>query len=230
MLVMMGAEKGGVGKSTAATNLAAWLAQRGEDVVLVDIDLQGSSTNWATTRSQDPSLPKVHCITKAGNISEALRDLGQRYSHVVVDAGGKDSIELRSASLVVDKVYMPLKASQFDLWTVETMDKLVAQARVYNPGLEAMAIVCMAPTNPQVTEAQEAKEMLADFSELKLSGVVMMERKVYRDASKQGRGVMEMGENKATNEIEALAREIYGQASSKTRARRKFAQPQRGVG
>lgn len=210
MRILFGIEKGGAGKSTAATNLAAFLAKQGEDVLLIDTDQQGSSSNWVATRNEDPKLGKVHCVAKTGNIADAIRDLGERYHHVIVDVCGRDSRELRSASLAVEKLYMPLKASQFDLWTVELMNEIIAQARVYNPELDAVALISMAPTNPQINEEREAREMLADFSELRLSKAVIRERKVYRDAQKLGRGVVEMNNAKAAAEIECLASEIYG--------------------
>jgi chromosome partitioning protein len=42
-----------------------------------------------------------------------------------------------------------------------------------------------------------------------LSGAIVRERKVYRDAIAEGRGVMEMGNEKAIAEVETLAKEIY---------------------
>ena len=69
----------------------------------------------------------------------------------------------------------------------------------------------MAPTNPRVNEERDAAEMLAEFSErLALSPCVTRERKAYRDAMREGMGVVEQSDAKASNEIEAITQEIYG--------------------
>lgn len=49
--------KGGSGKTTVSTNLAAWLQKRGETTVLVDADPQGSASYWLNSRS--PELPTI---------------------------------------------------------------------------------------------------------------------------------------------------------------------------
>ena len=53
MIVVIGGIKGGAGKSTTATNLAARRATDGYDVLLVDGDDQETTTLWASTRSEN---------------------------------------------------------------------------------------------------------------------------------------------------------------------------------
>jgi len=47
MIITLGAEKGGVGKTALAVNLAAQRTLEGHDVLLVDTDLQISASFWS---------------------------------------------------------------------------------------------------------------------------------------------------------------------------------------
>ena len=101
MIVLVGGEKGGVGKTTLAVNLAAMRARAGHDVLLVDADKQASANLWASIRDQEKVDPPVRCVQKRGKgLATDVRDLATRYEDIVIDAGGQDSVELRAAMTI----------------------------------------------------------------------------------------------------------------------------------
>jgi chromosome partitioning protein len=210
MILLFGGEKGGTGKSTLAVNLAVWLAHQGADVIVVDTDPQMTASRFVDRRNGLEDAPKIHCAEKHENVYDTVRDLAGRYQQVIVDAGGRDSEELRTALVAADVVYCPLKASQPDIETSVHMNQLVKLARGMNPRLQSRLVISMGPTNPVIHEAADATAILKDLPEFTLSDVVVGDRKVYRDAMLEGRGVVELSNDKAKAEIEALAREIYG--------------------
>ena len=52
MVVLIGAEHGGCGKSSVATNLAVLLAREGRDVLLLDADIQPTSKRRVDRRNE----------------------------------------------------------------------------------------------------------------------------------------------------------------------------------
>lgn len=209
-IIVVGAEKGGVGKSTIATNFSVCLAQAGIDVVLIDADPQGTSAKWADRRSESRAdAPSVPVVQRTGDLSATLRDLAGRYAVVIIDAGGRDSRELRSALTVAALLIIPTKASQADLETLPKMQEIVQLARGFNPDLDAVAVVSMAPTNSAIREVEEARALLREFDAIRLSGSVISDRKVYRDALLDGAGVVELANSKAKAEIQVLVAEFF---------------------
>ena len=63
MIILIGSQKGGCGKSTLCINIATWLANQGKDIAVLDADLQQSTANWIRDRDETP-LSKIHCIQR----------------------------------------------------------------------------------------------------------------------------------------------------------------------
>jgi chromosome partitioning protein len=208
MIILIGAQKGGSGKSTTAVNVCAELANQDRDVVLVDADRQSTAANWVSYREENPVLPTVHCLQKYDNIRQTLLDLDKRYEFVVVDAAGRDSRELRTAMTAANIMIMPLRPSQPDLDTLPRMQEIIIEALDINPDLNVMGLLTMASTNPSVKEEQEALSFLDEYPEISSLKTIIRERKTYRDAMSSGTGVVEMNNPKAKREIKELVEEI----------------------
>ena len=102
-IILIGGEKGGTGKTTLAVNLAALRALQGRDVLLIDTDVQASASYWAQSRDEAQTRPRIACIQKFGKgLPTEVRDLARRYQDLIIDAGGRDSVELRSSLVVAE--------------------------------------------------------------------------------------------------------------------------------
>ena len=153
------------------------------------------------------------CLQKRGKgLAADIRDLSTRYEDIVIDAGGQDSVELRAALTIADLALFPIQPSLFDAATLETLAELVAQAQAFNTALVAAVVINRASTNPRVTEAAEAKELIAEYRDLHLLDVLIRDRIIFRKAARNGLCVGESKEHDqaAEAELHALYREVFG--------------------
>jgi len=208
MIVLIGGEKGGTGKSSLCVNLAVWLAHKGKDVLILDTDPQETSAQWAFSRKKI-GLPAIPCVQKHGDVSETIIDLGKRCECLLVDAGGRDTPELRSSLIAADLVISPFQPSQFDIQTTVKMDDLIHKAKFMNRKLRSRGMASRLSTNPKAHEREEVASFLEDFKTLHLLKGATYERKVYKDSARKSLGVLEMGNKKACDEINAIAQEIF---------------------
>jgi chromosome partitioning protein len=214
MIILIGGEKGGTGKTTLATNLAAMRTTKYNDFLLIDTDRQQTASYWCSLREDNRVEPRVASIQKFDKAvrTEAI-ELKKRYKDIIIDAGGRDSSELRSALLVAEKAIFPLRPSQFDLWTLGRMSSLVETAKEFNEDLQAFIVINQSSTNPGVKETQEAAELIQEFSNLNILKTHICERIVYRRAAIQGASVIEYNPayTKAIEEMTHLYEEIFNE-------------------
>lgn len=211
MIIVIGGEKGGTGKTTICTNIASIMTREGSDLLIIDTDKQGSASAWSALRDENTQVKRIPCIQKFGStIATEINDLRKRYDDIIIDAGGRDSVELRGAMAVADIIYIPIQASQFDVWTLGAMDSLLTQATTFNARLKAIAVINRASTNPSVSETKETIEIFEDFKNLRLSNCIIRDRIVYRKAARSGLAVdeLENSDSKARDEIKSLLREL----------------------
>jgi len=212
MIVLIGGEKGGPGKTTIATNIAAMRTNEIEDVLLVDTDRQPTSSYWCSMREDKGIKPRVASIQKYDKaVRTEISELKKKFSDIIIDAGGRDSPELRGSLLVCDKAIFPLRPSQFDLWTLGRLNTLVEVALEINDNLKAYVVINQSSPNPAVREAEEMKEFLSEFENIKLLKTILCERIVFRRAALNGMAVTEYKPEdiKANEEMSSLYQEIF---------------------
>ena len=213
MISVIGSNKGGASKSTIATNVAVALALRGADVAIVDADLQASSTKWHSFREESQIAPSITLIQKTGNIAQTLRQLDDKYDHVIVDVAGRNSREFITAGAVAHVIISPHLCSQFDLDTLETLEFQLQGWQDLNPDVKLHMYHSRASTNPVLagTERADFLGFLADFPTLIPLDAIQYERKAYRDVISMGLGVLEFTNEKAKAEVNALIEEVYAE-------------------
>ena len=133
MIVAVLAEKGGVGKTVIATNLAGMRAQGGRPVLLLNGDRQGSADLWASYR-ENTDLPRVEYVSQYGPaLGRFLETRVERFADVVVDLGPRAGVEMTDSLAVVDVAVIPVRPCAFDVYTMRLVDNLVMEALEHNP-------------------------------------------------------------------------------------------------
>lgn len=210
MLLVIGGEKGGSGKSCIAQNLAVWLVHQGHDVLLLDADPQGTTAAWASERAAHGKLTDIAVEHATGDIRKILIDRAKRYEMIVVDAGGADSVALRSAMTVATHMLVPFRPKRRDLRTLPNIEEMVTLAKTVNPDITVRALITQAPALPsQIQRILDAKETCRSFGIEPLS-VFTTSRNIYDDADEDGASVLELGTDpKASEEIRQIAHELW---------------------
>lgn len=209
MLILIGGEKGGTGKSCLAQNIAALLQTIENNILIIDCDPQKTTSDWAQERCNSQKGNNIECIQMYGNILHNLESLKQKYQVIIVDCGGQDSKALRSALVSCTHALFPIRPKRRDLKTISHLEELLEEARLTNPRMKYSIVINQAPALPsQYKRIIDAKEVCQNW-EIPCLNSVIFYRNIYDDSEEKGLSVSEIGTDaKAVEELRLLIEEF----------------------
>jgi chromosome partitioning protein len=155
-VVVVANPKGGVGKSTLATNIAGYYASQGHAVMLGDVDRQQSSRLWLGLRPAG-ARPILSWEIGADHVVKPPKGA----THVVLDTpAGIHGKMFKETLKLADKVVVPLQPSVFDIFATRSfLDELAEhrQASHMQVGIVGMRV------DPRTIAADKLQEFTASL-------------------------------------------------------------------
>jgi chromosome partitioning protein len=113
--------KGGSGKTTIATNLAAYYASQGQFPALRDLDAQASSTRWLAKRTE--AMPRIHGVSPFNVPANVTRTFAMRIpadvERIVVDTPAAiNKHQFIEFTRDADRILIPVLPSDIDIQAV----------------------------------------------------------------------------------------------------------------
>lgn len=213
MVIVVGAEKGGVAKTRLATHIAAIAACDGVDVVLLDTDKQGSATSWSRIRNEENIEPPIKVFALPPNPAREVADLAAKYELVVVDIGAQNYRTMLECALVSDQVLVPCGADQQEIESTLNVFDALKQIGARHPRGHIPAAVVLTRVSP-LANAKATADLRAYLSS---EGIDVFKSHIATRSSwlatgRSGRAVHELRgkerSQKAVDEMRAVYDEI----------------------
>ena len=203
MIVSLINQKGGVGKTTAAVNLASGLAEAGNRILVVDADPQGSVVQWQSI-ADGAEFEVLHLPSP--QLSKELKTVSRRYDHIVVDSPPAIEDITRAAIEVSNLAIIPIAPSPLDIWSSKETIALVNSLGKKYRKLNAKILIYR--KIPGTRLGKEAREAMGSY-DLDILSTEISQRIVFVEAMIAGLSVLKYAPKSiAADEIRSLCKEI----------------------
>lgn len=208
MVISFVNQKGGVGKTTTAINLAVSLKKKNYNLVFIDADPQGSAIQWHSIEG-NKSLEIMHHPSPVQPYD--MKELSNQYDYVVIDAPPAIDDITKAILAVTDLAIVPLSPSPLDFWSCKGTIKMIDEIRPLNPEIEVKLLINRKIPGTRI--GREARETVQSFH-MKVFDTELCQRVAFIDAMTSGVSVMQYAPySKAAGEIESLCEEIIPDAT-----------------
>lgn len=205
--------KGGCGRSTVSTNLAAELSKLGK-TVLIDGDMpQGTSASWFVMRQQSGQVGNLVCETVKDH-RELMATVQQHEDadYIVIDGPPRIAEITRAMLVLSDLCVVPVGASVPEIWATTDVLSIIEEAKKIRP-IDARVVWTRHRGYTKLARdlAAQAKDELG----LPIMDSVLALRVAYPDALGGGQSVGELSDATARAELAAFVSEVSNILRSK---------------
>ena len=202
-IITVAQQKGGAGKTTLVSNLAAAYLAGGHSVALIDTDPQGSLGKWLDIREETlgESDELRFATATAYVVSRAIRGVAKEADIILIDTPPKADSDVRQVLRESDLVLVPISASQADVWATQDVIDLAERA-----GKPTHIVMNRMRAGTRV--GQDVAASVAELDAHHLNSA-LNHRVIYAEAMGLGLGVVEVKRTgAAADEMNALAHEV----------------------
>lgn len=195
-------QKGGVGKTTLATNIATCLSMEKEKVLLIDSDPQGSTRDWHAAGDSKLAVVGLDRPT----LNKDIQKIGDKFDWIIIDGAPHLADMAISAIKCSDLVIIPVQPSPYDIWASSDLIELIKERQSICDG-KPLAYFLISRRIKNTVLSNEITSALNEYN-IPVMRSYTCQRVIYSKSAASGMSVLNYENTDAKTEIINITKEI----------------------
>jgi chromosome partitioning protein len=199
-IIAVSGQKGGIGKTTTSINLAACISMRATPVLVIDLDPQGSSTDWVEMMKANDKQLFDYVKTEYKDFDQVVSNAMDKYKYIIFDCPPRLEMFVGKVIYNADMVLTSCGVGAVQSWALDDFNLALKQAGVPN-------YIFMSNVNISWKRLiDQTSKHIAEAGYEKLNTIYS--RACVAEAAGLGKCTIHMDDEKATQEIETLTTQV----------------------
>ena len=205
-ITLVSAQKGGVGKTTTTINLASSLAMRATPILVIDLDPQGSTSDWVEMMKANDKQLFEYIQADVTSIDAMIKTNINDFQHIIVDCPPRLEKIIAKVLNHADLVLTACGVGAVESWAFDDFNQVIKAKQKLNNGKPAQHVFMSCVPIQWKTLINQTIGNIRDAGFTELQTIYM--REVVCHAAGLGKCTIHMNDAKATTEIETLTTQV----------------------
>lgn len=195
-------QKGGVGKTTLATNIATKFYLDKSKVLLIDSDPQGSARDWHAAGHSEIPVIGIDRPT----LDKDIKKIASQFDLVIIDGAPQLADMAISAIKCADIIIIPVQPSPYDIWASSDLVEIIKHRQQLTDD-KPKAFFCISRKIASTSLGKEIVDALEGY-DLPIMKSYTSQRIIYAKSAAEGQTVFDTNNNEAIQEITNIVNEL----------------------
>jgi len=205
-IIAIAAQKGGIGKTTTAVNLASCIAMRAQPVLLIDLDPQASTMDWVAMMERNDKKLFDYVKGLESSIQQQVYNNEEHYKYIVIDCPPRLQKIMSLVIVLSDLIITPIGLGAVESWAFDDFNAGIKKYQKANKGRPAQAVFLSDVDIKHKRLIKQTNEAITAVGFQPMQTIFT--RVSVIEAAGLGKCTIHMNDEKATREIETLTTQV----------------------
>lgn len=207
-IISVAGQKGGIGKTTTAVNLASCIAMKASPVLLLDLDPQGSTMDWVAMMEKKGQRLFEYQKALPESLTQIININRDYFKYIIIDCPPRLEKIMEKIINISHLIVTPVGLGAIESWAFDDFNEAVKSHQLNNNGMPRQAVFM---NDVDIRRSRLINQTAGAIAKEGFDSLCTIHsRNSVVEAPGLGKCTIHMNNELATREIETLTTQLMG--------------------